>query len=390
MEPPDRDLLPALPQPDDIWLLRSAGVGNTGRAHVYIAPGRRALRYPILVVEGFPGRHTQAYLIEVLAQHGLMARLRVLGYDIVVIGLDQGTDRIQNNAGVVEDCIAQAQRHTPEALVVAGMSMGGLVTRYALARMEHEGREHRTRAWLSLDAPHRGAYTSLAAQWFAHAFSSAHARIELLAQLLDSPANQQLMSHWLSGSAVIESPLRREFLDELSMLGGYPQRTQRWAIASGRGDGARSFPPQQLALDWQGDAVFGAQLWTLAENATARVGQGRCKGAECAPLDVFSRWSWESAPGGQGRYLESAAQCAQLVGHDAPQTSLALSCTVPTASALDLVLDPFEPIPLAGQIDSPFHAYCIQPDNHPHLYFAPPTADWLLQRLGRPDHQEST
>lgn len=378
---------PPLPAPDRTWALRSAHGANSGKAYAFLAQGRAALSHPILFVEGFPGNHPLSYLIPVLDQHRLMTRLRALGYDLIVVGLEQGTDRIQNNAGVVEDCIAQAQRLTPEPLVVVGMSMGGLVTRYALARMEQQGRDHRTRAYLSLDAPHRGAYTSLAAQWFAHAFGVARAEIAQLSQMLDSPANQQLMSHWLKDGEVIESPLRRELLDEFAALGGYPQRLQRWAIASGRGDGLRSFAPQQPALDWPGDAQFGAQLWTLAEKASARVGQGRCAGVECRPLDHFSQWSWESAPGGQGRYLESAAQCAQLVGRGAAQTALALSCSVPTASALDLALDPFVPIPSAVESGAPFHDYCFQSENHPHLYFAPPTADWLLQRLGRPGHE---
>lgn len=379
-----RNLEPSLPAADEVWPLRSARGGNTGRAHAYLAQGQSALRFPILVSEGFPGSHTQAYLLAVLDQHGLMTRMRALGYDIVVIGLDQGTDRIQNNAGVIEDCIAQVQARTPETLVAAGMSMGGLVLRYALARMERAHREHRARAYLSIDTPHRGAYTSLAAQWFAQTFRSEHAQIEQLAQLLDSPANQQLMSHWLHAGEVIESPLRREFMDELAQLGHYPQQPQRWAIASGRGDGARSLAPRQLALDWTGDGGFGARLWTLDENVAARVAEGRVRGRACTPLDYFSRWSWESAPGGQGRYLDTAALCAQALGRGAAHTPIGLSCTVPTVSALDLPLDPFIPIPPASAIASPFQAYRHDTENHPHLYFSAPTADWLLQQLGPP------
>lgn len=368
---------------DAVWPLRSPDSPNTGRAHLYLAEGRRAPRHPILVCEGFPGSHTQEYLLAVLEQHGVMARLHRLGYDIVLIGLDQGTDRIQNNAGVVEACIAQVRAQTNEPLVVAGMSMGGLVVRYALARMERAGQDHGTRAYLSWDAPQRGAYTSLAAQWFAQAFRHAHPQIEELAQLLNSPANQQLMTHWLHAGKVSESPLRRAWNDDLARLGGYPQQLQRWAIASGRGDGVRSEPPHLLALDCPGDAVFAVRLWTLGERyQRVRIGEGRYGGEVCAALEYASAWSWESVPGGVGRYLETAAQCVQALGHDRVQLRSVTSCAVPTVSALDLDLDPFSPIPEPGRVASPFHDYLYEADNHRHLYFSAATADWLVQRLG--------
>lgn len=371
---------------DAVWPLRSADSPNTGRAHLYLAPGRDRPRHPILVCEGFPGSHTQEYLLAVLEQHGLMARLRGQGYDIVLIGLDQGTDRIQNNAGVVEDAIAQVQAQTSEPLVVAGMSMGALVVRYALARIERAGRDHRTRAYLSWDAPQRGAYTSLAAQWFAQTFRRAHSQIEQLAQLLDSPANQQLMTHWLHAGEVIESPLRRAWNEELASLGDYPQQLQRWALASGRGDGVRSEPAHQLALDCPGDASFAVRLWTLGEqHQRVRIGEGRCGGEVCAALEHASAWSWESVPGGLGRYLELAAQCVEALGYGDVQLRSVTSCAVPTVSALDLDLDPDAPIPEPGRAASPFHDYHHQgKDNHRHLYFAAATADWLAQRLGRP------
>lgn len=370
---------------DAVWPLQSADSPNTGRAHLYLAAGRRVPRHPILICEGFPGSHTQEYLLAVVEQHGLMARLQALGYDIVLIGLDQGTDRIQNNAGVVEACIAQAQAQTREPLVVAGMSMGGLVVRYALARMERAGRDHRTRAYLSWDAPHRGAYTSLAAQWFGQNFRRAHPQIELLARLLDSPANQQLMKHWLHAGKVIESPLRRAWCEDLAQLGGYPQQMQRWAIASGRGDGARSEPPHVLALDCPGDASFAVRLWTLGEHQQRlRIGEGRVGGTMCTALDHASNWSWEAAPGGLGRYLETAAQCVQALGYRDVHLGSVTSCAVPTMSALGQDLDPFSPIPEPGTAPSPFHDYRHEADNHRHLYFSAATADWLLQRIGRP------
>lgn len=368
-------------QPDEIWPLRSGDSACTGSAHVYWASGQTQVRRPLVFVEGFPGGHTLAYLLAVLQQHGLMRSLRERGYDVVIQGLDQGAAPIQHNAGVVEACIEALKARTSQPLVVAGMSLGGLVVRYALARMERAGRDHATRAMLTLDTPHRGAYTSLAAQWFAQNFAPAGAPIAELAALLDTPANQQLVMLWLHDNRALRSPLRSALLREFEDLGGYPQQPRRWAIASGRGDGARSFPAQRLALDWQDRAGNAARLWTLGEGAPARVAEGQCEGQTLPELDVHGELSWEAMPGGQGRYLESAAQCAQWLGGAPVPVAVPLSCSVPTVSALDLDLHPLAPVPATPPHGNPFHAYCVQSRNHPHLYFEPATCDWLLARL---------
>ena len=40
---------------------------------------------------------------------------------------------IQGNAQVLVQCIREARKRTPQPLVVGGVSMGGLISRYALA-----------------------------------------------------------------------------------------------------------------------------------------------------------------------------------------------------------------------------------------------------------------
>ncbi|MDX2565248.1 hypothetical protein PV371_37220 [Streptomyces sp. TX20-6-3] len=42
-------------------------------------------------------------------------------------------------------------------LTVGGFSMGGLVTRYALAKLETDGIEHQAQLYYSWDSPHTGA-----------------------------------------------------------------------------------------------------------------------------------------------------------------------------------------------------------------------------------------
>ena len=51
----------------------------------------------------------------------------------MIVGLDQGLDKVQRNADVLVACIREVDRAHEEPLVVGGMSMGGLISRYALA-----------------------------------------------------------------------------------------------------------------------------------------------------------------------------------------------------------------------------------------------------------------
>lgn len=376
---------PADWQPDDLWPLRAADSGNTGTAFVYRAPGRAEVRHPLLVVEGFPGSHPLSYLLDVLGQHDLMRYLLEQGYDVVLLGLDQGSDDIRRNAGVVEAAIEALQARTPHPLVLAGMSMGGLVLRHALLRMERGQRDHRCAVMLTLDTPHGGAYTSLAAQWFAQQFRGVDPVLAQLAGLLDSPANQQFVVQWLHEGTVQASPLRQAFLAELQALGGYPQRCRRWAIASGRGDGGYGLRPQQRVFDWT-DAAGGhaARLWTQGEGGAAvRLAQGHRGGVPLPPLEFASAVSGEGLPGGQSDNLRRAADVAGRIGGAPVVSQVPWNCAVPTASALDLPGDPLAPIPPQGAPGCPFHAYRYQPADLPHLRFDADTAAWLLKRLGQ-------
>ena len=101
--------------------------------------------------------------------------------------------------------------------------MGGLVSRYALAWMEKQGEDHGTRTYLSIDAPHRGTYTSLGVQWFVHALEPYAQGLLGFSRLLDSDSNVQLMIEWLHEGEVGQSPLRDELLADFAAVGGYPQ-----------------------------------------------------------------------------------------------------------------------------------------------------------------------
>jgi len=379
---------PAAPAPDEIWPLTAAN-GRTGTAYVYRASARRHVSHPLIIAEGFPGGYPYDYLYDLVNQHGTLEALRAAGYDVILLGYGNGMDLIQNTAQVAVACIQEAMRRTPNPLVVGGVSMGGLVTRYALASMETLGMPHNTRIFFTVDTPHRGAYSNVCDQWFAQYFSSSSKLAELMAFTLDAPANQQFVMTWVHEGVAMISPLRRQFLEALEQVGNYPRQPRRLAIASGSDNGVRTFAPSQPALDWTGSPFASARLWTLPEGrgASGLVAQGYSFRADPklpATLSVASDVSWEGAPGGQNIYNSYAGAIAAGLGCGTVSNLIPKTCSVPTVSALDLSSDPFEPVPPPGSNASPFHDYVCCDENELHVQFTPKVKDWLLDRLGNP------
>jgi hypothetical protein len=376
---------PAAPEPDEIWPLRGE-CGNTGSAYVYRAAGRAMVKRPVIMVEGFPGGHPADYLYDTFDQQKTATKLRAAGHDLVIVGLDQGADEIQRNADVLVACIRKALRRTDEPLVVGGVSMGGLVSRFALTAMEARDERHNTELFLTIDTPHGGAYTSLGAQWFVQTFRSFLPALEAQAQLLDSPANQQFVLWWLHDGVAQTSPLRTAFIDELARLGNYPKRPRRLAVACGRGDGASSTPAGAQTLSWNGRPWISAELRTLAATGPEVIGQGSWLLAEPPQLPSLrfdsEGLAWDGAPGGQDSYNGAAAALAAAVGCGAVTHTFDEACAVPTVSALDLAQDLSLTVPPAEAGKSPFEDYVFNSENQPHLTITPDCSAWLLAALG--------
>lgn len=381
----------AAPMPDETWALMGIPSLNTGTAYVYRAPGHASVVNPVIIAEGFPGGQPYYYLYDLVNQAGTLESMRAAGYDVILLGFANGLDTIQRNAQVAIACIRMAMSKTSAPLVVAGVSMGGLIVRFALAALEWRGYPHNTRLFFTVDTPHGGAYTNLADQWLAHFLAPASAEAASVAALLDSASNQQFLMTWLNGGTAGVSPLRAEFLRELAGVGGYPTRPERIAIACGRGDGVRTIPPSTPLLTWSGGLFASLQLSTLPEGSDARIiAAGDSFLADPATpdsLSVTSAVSWEGAPGGQNVYNAIAADVVASIGFGALADPLPVTCAVPTLSALDIdpaTHSPFAPVPAPGSGASPFSDYFCAAENTPHLTLTPEASAWLLRKLGAP------
>lgn len=150
--------------------------------------------------------------------------------------------------------------------------MGGLITRYALARMENEGEEHETGTYLSYDSPHNGAWIPVALQQLAYFFESVPdpSGNPKQAELIRSPAAQQLLWAWVenardSGAVATWSKLRRDFLQDLKDVGWFPSKPgmRRIGVANGTGDTIGGpVQPDEEVFDWTRPGLARAVLRT--------------------------------------------------------------------------------------------------------------------------------
>lgn len=193
--------------------------------------------------------------------------------------IDGGTDYIERNALVLVALLKQFKRQlatSSEKYAIIGPSMGGLISRYALAYMEKRQYEtgnpvwdHNTSLWISLDAPHQGANVPLGVQEFLRYYQDVTEEAQhTLNNSVNSPATKQmLVHHHLARTATITGApgFRDRFMQVLRDNGrpgslGYPELLRRVSITDGRLDGGRQAQGTPGGLALQMDIVrYGTQ-----------------------------------------------------------------------------------------------------------------------------------
>jgi hypothetical protein len=94
-------------------------------------------------------------------------------------------------------------------VALAGASMGGLVSRYALAYMEKNGLPHPVRTYISFDSASLGADIPLGIQYWIKFFSTQASEAATLLAILDRPAaRQMLVYHYSDPPGPTDRPIR--------------------------------------------------------------------------------------------------------------------------------------------------------------------------------------
>jgi hypothetical protein len=403
----------AAPEPDDTWELEG------GTAWVWRVPGSEGLTNPVIIADGFSGGASK---LEEWA--GLWAqsdiedvypwgtKLHEKERDVIVLGYDSRCAPIRDNAEVAIECIqrATAKRTGTKPLVVGGLSMGGLVTRYALAKLEKEDPEHEVGTYFSYDSPHQGAWIPISLQVFAHFLAGLadllnvppaeneekKKQLKALSDLINSTAARELLwkhtaTHQNLDAQFDPDPARGEFLSALAALESTPSTLKKLGVANGRGDGEPllGVTPGAPNLVWPRKLIPdtliygpGATLYAQKDGNDQLVAKLQ-KAALAGEITVKTTGipALDGAPGGM---LDSFGLAGQALKDAGYQATVAFPdvCFVPVASAVDLAepSDPFKPIDeIVGE--SFLHEYKVASQNERHTLLTQELCDWLTEQF---------
>ncbi|MFF3129267.1 esterase/lipase family protein [Streptomyces sp. NPDC057908] len=402
--PGARSSFPSAPEPHDKWPL--AG----GTAWVYYSPlNRRQLIRPVILSDGFSsGSSNLDQLWDGLEENGdyrFISELHATGRDVIILGYDDRTASITDNAETAIECIRRtaAERVGRAKLTVGGFSMGGLVTRYALAKMEQDPTlaDHETSLYFSYDTPHQGAWFPIALQAFTHFATDNWGDtpgigpvLRQFSGLLNSPAAKQ-MARWhieKVSDAPEQASERTAFLRALDKVGGWPQNVHRIGVANGVDTGTgNGIKAGATAVRCNGDTLNDTWLKTQAQGDQV-VARLQKTGGEPVSVRTSGLPDIDGAPGGlftvpspdgDTGSFGLAALLMTLLGNEVDPDVITTSCFIPSISAVGAgdISDPkalYRPISPDG---SALDAFVCASRNEGHTAMTEELGAWIVNEI---------
>jgi len=182
----------------------------------------------IIFSEGFDAYNTNPQEMYYSAAAKLIECFQSNGYDVFLLDNYFGTQDIRNNAAVFASAVKYISFIYGEELIVAGgVSMGGIISRYALARAERNGDPLPVHTFITIDSPHQGAIISEPLQNFKKANEGDD---EFARHALSNEAARQLLVYnaYDPGGGV-----HKAFYEELNTMNGdgYPHLTRNIGVS---------------------------------------------------------------------------------------------------------------------------------------------------------------
>ncbi|AJT70159.1 esterase/lipase family protein [Streptomyces chattanoogensis] len=372
------------PPADEVWQLPG------GSARVYYGEGHKRVVRPVVLADGFNLGPTDFDWLWGELENGrfpFISELRRYGRTLILVGFDERSESILRNAETVTAAILRtiAEQFDDTRLLVGGFSMGGIVTRYALARMEMQRMDHRVGVYVSFDSPHRGAWVPIGLQAFAHYTGDVD---DTYLRQISSPASQQMLWRYLDGlkGTPQESPLRTEFKEQLQRVGSWPRIPRLLGVSSGRGDGVgNGVRAGAKTLSCAGPLFDGTYFLAQSQGDPAEVAvlNGVLGGPHTITTGGFPEL--DGAPGGT---LESFGIIADALSDAGESVELAHRsvCFVPSVSAvavrdLDQHEDLYVNIEDLPPEESELDDFLLSSDNDPHALMTEKIGRWVLDRL---------
>lgn len=252
---------------NSFFVQTSSGTRISASASVKYAPGNTSLVKPFIIVEGFDPWELEGRRDEDDPYYGkgyttledLLKKRKSLksicdSCDLVYVDWNDSWARIQDNAELLIKIINWVNEHKvgDEGNVLMGQSMGGLVARYALCKMEKERISHRVTTFVSHDVPYLGANVPVGHQhafvdiMFNPVFSYAvnHAVADSLKDKLyyaskyyNSPSARQMLIHHVGTDGTVDDSEHLKWQQTLKEIGfpkgDYDLSIQNIAISNG-------------------------------------------------------------------------------------------------------------------------------------------------------------
>ncbi len=190
-------------------------------------------------------------------------------YDLIFVDYNNSLDDIRRNAHLAERVIdwVNANKLTSEKNVVMGISMGGLVARYALADMTKRGKATHTRLLITHDSPHKGANIPLGIQHFLRMFDDVvffgqhvrkfFAQYDDVISLLDQPASQQMLIYRaVDKTNSVQNTFINSIYQPMVTFQSYGPQPEYQFIATSQGSecGQQLFAPYKSLISANGSA----------------------------------------------------------------------------------------------------------------------------------------
>jgi hypothetical protein len=209
----------------------------------------------------------------------LLNQLCCAGYDICFVDFHSGEAYIESNGEALYSILVQlhqklVENNSSEKMVVCGASMGGLVARYAINKLEAEGHTDWVEKFISFDSPQMGANIPLGVQYTLKHLKGLGSDLEEKYNKLTCPSASQLVNYscletnlLLPTTFTTPSPSieRTELLSNPYM--GWPQHCTKIAISNGSRLGttqSSTHQPGDKVLDI--DGLLNLDIFSLPQN----------------------------------------------------------------------------------------------------------------------------
>ncbi len=343
---------------------------TAGNMLVQVPSGSCGQRKPILIVEGFdPLNKNYPSLYYNKVFDFLEDDLPQDEFIPFILNFQDGGADMRDNAQVVLDALESTAGLCPDSpLYLIGVSMGGVICRYALAEAEENGIDHRTSVFVSMDAPQQGANINYSLQEVIYQLEPEISEFVARCQeMLSSPAARQLLRQNIYDPPTLNGHGYEfnSFYDELNLLNGdgYPHQTVNLAVSNGAmtaSYGSDMLTEPLVSMD--AEALELAEMYANILSSAEDAGPGSL-------MENFKGTYWTLK-----EYLWINVIDFELVRHFDP-------VFIPTFSALDLRGVVFDGLDIASYDSSGFQNLIYQESGCYHGEFTELTRAGILEIL---------